>query len=195
MWLFGRRLRGPSGQHLVVDVVEGALVDELGRRLLHRSLLLLLLAPFLAPLFGHDAEVERAHLPLRLIVRTQQLVDAELGRHHGNAGAANLVAKLIHLGELDLGAEDLQPPPLQLPRHELRSVGDVLGKDIDEGGIRDDVAPRHLRAELLAQRPGEIRLFDQLQLEEVGAEASTIEHLPVERFLEPILGKQPPRDE
>jgi len=38
-------------------------------------------------------------------------------------------------------------------------------------------------------------LLDQLQLEQVGAEAAAVEHLPVQRFLETLLGEVAFRDE
>jgi len=48
-------------------------------------------------------------------------------------------------------------------------------------------SPGDLATELLAKRPRHLLLFHELQLEQVGAEPATVEHLPVERFLEPVL--------
>ncbi len=120
-------------------------------------------------------------------MRAQQLVDAELRGDHGHAGAPRLVRELVQLVDLDLAAEHLDPPLLQLPWDHLVPVRDVLRNRGDEGGIERERSPRHLRPELLSQRARELLLLHQLELEQVGAQAPAVEHLPVQRFLEPFL--------
>src|SRR5207245_4030626 len=126
-----RRRRAPL-HHLVVDIVEGALVDQFRRLLDDRALLLLfLLSPLLAPLFGDYAEIERAHLPGGPVVRAQQLEDPEFRRNYWNACTPGLRRKLIERRDVDLATEDLEPSLFQLPRHDLLPVGDVLRDHVD----------------------------------------------------------------
>ena len=182
--------RRSSREHLVVEVVEGGFVDELRRRRVRRALLLLLRLPAPgAPLLGHHAKIERAHLPLPLVVRAQRLEDAVLGGDHRLAGAAELVPELVELLQLDLRAEHLEPALFELPGDDLEAIGHQPRDRSEDRRVRLQLAPGHLGAHLPAQRPGEVRLLHQLKLEQVGPQPPAIQHLPVERFLEPVRGQ------
>ena len=128
-------------------------------------------------------------------MQAEQLEDAELGSDHRHAGAPDLVRDLVEIAHLDLAAQHLQAPLLQLPGNHLLAVGDVLGHRADHRGVDLQLAPRHFGAELLAERPGELLLLHQLELEEVRAETAAVKDLPVQRFLESFRSEMPAMDE
>ena len=66
-------------------------------------------------------------------------------------------------------------------------VGDVLGEERDHLVLRLKLAPGDLAPELPGQRARQRLLLHELQLEQVGSQPAAVEHLPVERFLEPVL--------
>ena len=63
----------------------------------------------------------------------------------------------------------------------------MLREQRDDLVLRLQLAPGHLAPELLPESARHLLFLDELQLEQVGPQPAAVEHLPVERFFEPVL--------